>query len=186
MRQVVSAVDAVEGCTGGVDQLRKTRLQFGLCIEPFDHSQAEQCLVNGRKDLRVLFLSFGRSTLEAAPDAPDEEDRDRHEQQHKERQLPRDDKAGDEVHEDHDRVLEQDIQGGHDGGLDLVHIVRHAGHDISPPRLGEVTHGQGQDLIVQLLTQVSQHAGTNRHHEVVRQPRRAALETGHDDEEQTE
>ena len=183
VRQVITAVDAVEGSAGSIDQRLEPRTQFILGIEPQDDTQPQKGLVDGREDLCVLLLSARRSTLEAAPEATDKEDRKGHEKEHKEGQLPRDDKEGDEIDEDHNRILEEDIQSRHDRRLDLGDIIRHAGDHISAPCLREIAHGQGENLIIQLLPQIAQDTRSDGHHEIVRQPCRSAFESGHKNQE---
>ena len=157
-----------------------------LGIETLDDTQPEQRLIDGRKDLGVLFLPLGGRFLETATDTTDKEDGDRHEDEYKERELPRDDEERDEVHEDHDGVLEEDIECRHDGCLDLVDIVGHTRDDVSAAGVGEVPHREGEDLIVELLSEVPQYTGADGHHVVVREPRGGTLESGHDDEEETQ
>ena len=59
MREVITAIDAIEGGAGCVDELCEAGTQFILRIESLHDPQTEQGLVNRREDLRVLFLSFG-------------------------------------------------------------------------------------------------------------------------------
>ena len=155
MRQVITAVDAVEGRTRGIDEAVEAGAEFVLGIETLDNTQTEERLIDGREDLGVLFLSLGGRFLETATDATDKEDGDRHEDEYEERQLPRDDEEGDEVHEDHHGVLEEDIERRHNGCLDLVDIVGHTRDDVSAAGVGEVPHREGEDLIVELLSEVT-------------------------------
>ena len=39
MRQIITAVDAVESYPGSIDKRRETRTQFVLRIKSFDHTQ---------------------------------------------------------------------------------------------------------------------------------------------------
>ena len=59
MREVITAIDAIEGGAGCVDELCEAGTQFILRIESLHDPQTKQGLVNRREDLRVLFLSFG-------------------------------------------------------------------------------------------------------------------------------
>ena len=186
VRQIIAAVDAVEGSACSVNKRRKAYAQFALGVESFDDPQAEEGLVDSREDLRVLLLSLLRCTFETPPDTSDEEDRDGHEEQDEESELPGDDEEGDEVHEDHDRVLEEYIQRRHDRRLHLVDIIGHAGYHIAPPCLREIPHREREYLVVELLPQVAQNARADGHHEIVRQPCRAAFEAGHQHEEEAQ
>ena len=184
--KVVTAVDTVEGSTCGIDEGVETRTEFVLRIKTLDDTQAEQGLIDRREDLGVLFLPLGGRFLEAPSDAADKEDCYRHEDEHEEGELPRDDKKGDEIDDNHHRIFEEDIERRHNGRLDLVDVVGHTRDDVAAAGFGEIAHRQGEDLIVELLAQVAQDTRTDRHHEVVRQPRRCTLEAGHNDEEEAQ
>ena len=168
MRQVITAVDAVEGSTCGIDERRETRAELMLRIESLHYAQTQEGLVDGGEDLSVLLLTAGRGFLEASAYTSDEEDRNGHQQQHEDRQLPRDHQQGEEIDKDHHRILEEDVQSGHDRSFYLAHIIRHTGDDISASCLGEIAHRQGEHFLVQLLTQVTEHTCPDRYHVVVR------------------
>ena len=86
--KVVPAVDTVEGRAGGIDEVLEPRAQLMLSIKALHDTQPQEGLVDGREYLCVLLLPFGRSTFERAADTADEEYGDRHQEEHKERQLP--------------------------------------------------------------------------------------------------
>ena len=88
MGKVVPAVDTVEGRAGGIDEALEPRAQLMLSIKALHDTQSQEGLVDGREYLCVLLLPFGRSTFERAADTSDEEHGDRHQEEHKERQLP--------------------------------------------------------------------------------------------------
>ena len=100
--------------------------------------------------------------------------------------MPRDDEQGDQINEDHDGILEEDIERRHDRRFHFAHIVGHTGDDIAATCFREIAHGQGEHLVVELPAQIPQHTRPDRNHVVVRQPRREALEPGHRHEEETE
>ena len=179
MCQIVTTVDTVECRTGSVDQHLKAVPQLVLCIKALHHTQSQQCLVDSRQYFGVLFLPTGGSVLERAAYLTDHKNRYRHQYQHKQRQLPRDDQHRRQIDQDHHRILKQYIQGRHDRHLHLVDIVGHTRDDITSSGLGERAHRQRQDLVIQLLSEIAQHTCADGDHKVISQPCRAALQARH-------
>ena len=155
MSQIIPPVDSVEGLPCGINQYGKTCTELVLGIERLHHAQARQGLLHLAEYIRVLLLTTFGGTLQTAAYPAYQQTGYGQQYEHKQCQLPTDNKQRKQIHGDHNRILEQHVQRAHDTGFHLVDIVRHARQNIAFAFLREVSQRQTDNLIVQLPSQVA-------------------------------
>ena len=171
----IAAVDAVESATRGVGSSGKAVAQFLLGVKSLDHAQSAKGLLYLREQVGSLLLSQSGCALQRPTDTSDKKTYQREQKEHKHSQLPREEKERSQVDDNHQRVLEDDVQRGHNRCLHLVDIVGHTRHNIPLLLFGEEAYGKRNHFVVEHNTQVAQHARANGHHIEVSQPRSQAF-----------
>ena len=123
MRHLLTTIDSIGHVAESIVRLFKTFLNLTLCIECLDDTQTAQGLFDLAHQKAPLLLSFERFPFQFLADLSHDIASDGQQDQHEECQLPTDRDHTHQIDQDQDRILEQHVQGAHDGGLDLIHIA---------------------------------------------------------------
>ena len=131
--------------------------------EGLDDAQAAQRLLNLAHTVRQAALHKQRAGLQLLAYRTDSPGQQGHHQQGEEGELPAEAYHSAQVNEDEDRVLDHHVQRAADAGIHLVDIGRDAGEDIPLALLGKEAEGQLEYLPVDVLPDVAQDTGAQRH-----------------------
>ena len=142
----ISGVDGVE-----------TTVHLLLGTEGLDDAQTSEGLLHLTHRVAPQALGLHALGLQLTAYPTHKPAHDGHDDEGKHRQLPRDEKQHGEVADDEDGVLEEHLERGHDGVLDLLHVATHAGNDVALALLGEEAQGQGVDFLVELVSDIADH-----------------------------
>ena len=132
--------------------------------ERLDDAKTSESLLHLRHHIAPKLLDLKRFPLQVLSHDSHHPHHHRGEQDRERRHLPADDKKGDEIKKDENRVLDQHLDGAGDGVLDLLHVTAHPGDDVSFLLLREEAERKGEDLVVDVHPDVLHHSGPDRNH----------------------
>ena len=186
MRHLLAAIDAVRQQAELLVALLKTLLYLLFGIESLDNAQAAQCLLDLAHQIAPLLLSLERLPFQLLSDQPHHVAGNGQQDENKKRQLPANGNHPDQVDQDQDRILKKHIERTHDRSLDLVHIPRHTGDDISLPLLREKAQRKFRYFPVDLVTDIADNTRTDRNHRIKSQIHRPDFQESRDNQENTQ
>ena len=180
MGEDVAAVHArLDGAEGLVLAL-EAAAHLVLGVKGLDDAQAADGLLDVAQQHAPLVLALERDAFQAFAHTAHDPARDGQQHEHEQRQLPADDNHHHQAGDDHDGVLEQHVERGHDGVLDLGHVTAHARHHVALALVGEEADGQRGDFGVNLVADVTHHTGADGDHVEEAQVAAACLQARHE------
>ena len=186
MGQRLTNMDAVRGLPEALAAALETVRHLALGQERLDHAQAAQSLLQLGHRLAPEGLHEQGFGLELASYGSHHPYNNRSYDECEDCHLPADGYQGAQIDYYQDGVLDEHVQGLGNGVLNLGHIAAHAGNDIALVLLAEESHGQAQDLVINLYAYVAHHTVPERHHNGQSPEVAGGLEQRHENEHQTE
>ena len=155
-----------------------------LSTEGLDDAQSAQCFFHLTHGVAPESLRLDALCFQLSAHIAHKPTHNRYDDKGKQCELPGNKDKCRKIADNQNRILEKHLQTGHDAVFYLLHITAHTSNNVTFAFLREKAQRQRCNLLVELVTDISHHTGTNRNDGGCRQEISACLEECSTSEEQ--